>query len=116
MVRAGRRSWPQQGQASFVWNVLSALGQVDDGRRFHLLLPERADKRETVELGQHPVHHEDVVLSLAREGVAVQPVGCRIRGVPRLAKRLREILAGVAIVFDNEQAHGRVLNPGGGKV
>ena len=62
--------------------------------------------RETVALRQHAIDDQDVVLAVERERLALLAVGGVIGDVADFAKRLDQIVGGVAIVLDNQKAHG----------
>ena len=65
---------------------------------------------------QHAVDDQHVVGAVERQREPVLAVGGPVRHVADLAERLDEIFRGVAVILDDEQAHGRVLDPGGGEV
>ena len=69
------------------------------------LLRSVADHRQPVELRQHAVDDQHVVLAVEREGEALLAVGGQIGDMADLAERLGQIVRGVAIVFDDQEAH-----------
>ena len=80
------------------------------------LRAQRADDREPVALGQHAVDDQHVVVAVERQREPVLAVGGPVGHMADLAEGLDQIIRGVAVVLDDEQAHGRVLNPDGGEV
>ncbi len=67
---------------------------------------QRADHRQAVALGQHAVDDQHVVVAVERQREAVLAVGRLVGDVADLAEGLDEVVRGVAVVFDDEQAHG----------
>jgi hypothetical protein len=59
-----------------------AEGGEDQHRRPNILLAKRADQRETIELRQHPIDDEHVVVAALRQRVTVEPVGGVVGNVP----------------------------------
>ena len=86
----------------------------DQRRRAVALLAQRADQRQAVALGQHAVHHQHVVIAAVGQREALLAVGGEIGDVPDFAKRLDEIVGGVAVVFDNQKAHAGIGTGTGG--
>jgi hypothetical protein len=71
------------------------------------LLRSAADDRKPVELRQHAIDDQHVVLAVKRERQALLAVGRAIGDMADLAERLDQIIGGVAVVLDDEKAHGR---------
>ena len=69
-------------------------------------LPRRvADHRQAVELGQHAVDDQHVVLAVQRQREALLAVGREIGHVADLAEGLDQVVGGVAVVFDDQETH-----------
>ena len=81
----------------------------DQNRRFVALRAQRGDERKAVHLRQHAVDDGHIIAALMGEIVARDAVGGVVDGMAGLAERLDEIARGVAIVFDDEDAHGAHL-------
>ena len=77
----------------------------NEGRRRHVLGPQLADQRQAVELRQHAVDDQHIVVAVERHAEAVLAVAGAIGDVPGLAEGFDQIVGRVAVVFDNEQAH-----------
>ena len=84
---------------------LAERGQ-NQHRRLDALGAQRADHRKAVALGQHAVDDQHVVAAVERQREAVLAVGRVFGHMADLAERLDEIVRRVAVVFDDEQAHG----------
>ncbi len=63
--------------------------------------------RETVDLGQHPIGHDQIEFSRRREEHAIAPVRCVIDGVAALTQALDEEFRRLGVVFDEQDVHGR---------
>ena len=61
---------------------------------------------QPVALGQHAVDDQHVVLAVERHGQAVLAVGGGVGDMADLAERLDQIVGGVAVVLDDQKAHG----------
>ena len=72
----------------------------------------RADHRQAVELGQHAVDDQHVVLAVERVGEALLTVGRQIGDVADLAKGLGQVVGGIAIVFDDQETHDELAVSG----
>ncbi len=90
-----------------------AEGGEDQGGSFDALAAQRPDDGEAVELGQHAVDDQDVVLAVDRVGETLLAVSREVGDVAYLAERLGEIVGRIAIVFDDEKSHD---DPVGGPV
>ena len=84
---------------------LAERGQ-DQDRRLASLLAQGPDQGEAVELRQHAVDDEDVVVPALGHAVSVEPVGRVIHHVARLAEGLDEVGRRLAIILDDQDAHG----------
>src|SRR5262249_60765123 len=54
---------------------------------------------------QHAIDDEDVILAVERMGEAFLAVGGQVGHMPDLAECLRQIVGGVAVVFDDQETH-----------
>src|SRR5262249_3611330 len=77
----------------------------DERRRLDTLAAQRANDRQTVELGQHAIDDQHVILAVERVGESLLAVGRQVGDMPDLAECLRQIVGGVAIVFDDQETH-----------
>ena len=77
----------------------------DERRRLDTLAAQGADDRQTVELGQHAIDDQHVILAVERVGESLLAVGRQVGDMPDLAECLRQIVGGVAIVFDDQETH-----------
>ena len=84
---------------------LAERGQ-DQDRRLVLLIAQRADQRQPVHLRQHAIDDGHVITAFDRHVVSGDAIVGEIDDMARLAKRLGEIGRRVAVVFDDEDAHG----------
>ena len=66
---------------------------------------QRADHRQAVALGQHAVDDQHVVFAVERQREALLAVGGVIGDMADLAEGVDEIVRGVAVIFDDQQAH-----------
>ena len=80
----------------------------DQRRRAVALLAQRADHGQPVALGQHAVDHQHVVVAAVGEREAFLAVAGEIGDVADFAKRLHEIVGGLAVVFDDQKAHAGI--------
>ena len=78
----------------------------DQRRRLDALLAQARDQRQPVHLRQHAIDEQHVIVAVARARIAGEAVRRMLRDMALLAKSLDEIVARLAIVFDNENAHG----------
>ena len=76
-------------------------------RRAIALLAQRADHGQAVALGQHPVDHEHVVVAAVGHRQALLAVAGEIGDMADFTERLDQIVGGLAVVFDDQQAHLR---------
>ncbi len=77
----------------------------NERRRLDALAAQGADHREPVELRQHAIDDQDVVLAVHRQREPLLAVGGEVGNVPDLAEGLDQIVGGIAIVFDDQQTH-----------
>src|SRR5262249_9370965 len=63
------------------------------------------DHGQPVELGQHAIDDQHVVLAVKRMRQPFLAVAGEIRNMTDLAKRLREIIGGIAVIFDDQETH-----------
>src|SRR5262249_58544535 len=73
----------------------------------HAAGAQRADQGQAVELRQHAVDDEHIVLAVKRQREAFLAVEGLIGNVADFAKRLGEIIRSVVIILDDEQTHER---------
>ena len=66
---------------------------------------KRADHRQAVALRQHAVDDQHVVVAGLGKRQAFLAVAGEIGDVTDLAKRLDQIVGGLAVVFDDQKAH-----------
>ena len=69
------------------------------------LLRSVADDRQPVELGQHAIDDQHVILAVERMGEALLAVGRQVGDVADLAKGLHQVVGGIAVVFDDQETH-----------
>ena len=84
---------------------LAERGQNERGC-LDALVAQRADHRESVALGQHAVDDQHVILAVERHRQAVLAVGGGVGDMADFAERLDQIVGGVAVVLDDQKAHG----------
>ena len=77
----------------------------DERRRLDPLAAQRTDNAEPVELRQHAVNDQHVVLAFERLREPLLAVAGELGNVANLAERLHEVVGGITIVFDNQQTH-----------
>ena len=77
----------------------------DEHRGVDVLLAKGAHEREAVELRQHAVDDEDIVLAALRHGIAVEAVGRVVGDMPCLAERLDEVGGRLTVVLDDQNTH-----------
>ena len=70
------------------------------------LCAQFADQRQAVALGQHSVDDQHVVFALQGQREALLAVSGLVGHVPDLAKSARDVVSGIAVIFDNEDSHG----------
>ena len=68
-----------------------------------------ADHRQAVALGQHAVDDQHVVVAVERQREPLLAVRRLVGDMADLAEGLDQIVGGVAVVFDDQQAHGGPL-------
>src|SRR5919107_1843529 len=85
----------------------------DEHRGLDLLLAKGAHEGEAVELRQHAVDDEDIVLAARRHGIAVEAVGRVVGDMPCLAERLNEVGGGLAVVLDDQNTHEETYTASG---
>src|SRR5450631_3659558 len=78
----------------------------NERRRLDALVAQRADQREPVALGQHAVDDEHVILAVERHRQTVIAVIGGVGDMTDLTERLDQIVGGVAVVLDDQKAHG----------
>ncbi|MDF9790544.1 hypothetical protein M2440_001245 [Methylorubrum extorquens] len=82
-----------------------AQRREDEDRRGDLLLAQGAHERKPVELRQHAIDDQHVVIALTGERIAVEAVARMVHRVPGFPERFDQIGGGLAVVLDDEQAH-----------
>ncbi len=82
----------------------------DEYRGFDLLFAQGADERETIELRQHAVDHQHVVIAGLGHGIAVEAVRRMVRHVARFPECLDQVGRRLLVVFDDENPHGPHCN------
>src|SRR5208282_3804209 len=78
----------------------------DEHRRFDGLTAQGADDGKPIALRQHAIDDQHVVLTVERKRQAFLAIGGLVGDMADLAERLDEIIGRVAIIFNNEKAHG----------
>ena len=78
----------------------------DQRRRLDALAAQGPDHRQPVELGQHAVDDQHVVLAVERLREPFLAVGGEVGHMPDLAEGLDQIVGGIAVVFDDQETHG----------
>ena len=68
---------------------------------------KRADHGQAVALGQHAIDHEHVVVAAIGHRQALLAIAGEIGDMADFTKRLDQIVGGLAVVFDDQQAHLR---------
>ena len=61
---------------------------------------------QAVELRQHAVDDQDVVLAVERMREPLLAVARKVGDMADLAEGLDQVVGGVAVVFDDQEAHG----------
>ena len=87
----------------------------DDRRGLDAGGADRLQQRQAVEVGQHPVEHQGVEAAGDRVHQALAPGGGRLDGVAGLAQALGEIVLGVVVVLDDQDAARHGQGPPGGE-
>ena len=87
---------------------LAERGQ-DQHRRLDALGAQFADDREAVALGQHAVDDQDVVLPVERQRQPLLAVRRLVGDMADLAEGPGDVVGRVAVVFDDQEAHGGPL-------
>ena len=78
----------------------------EDRRGLHAGGAQRLQERQAVEVGEHAVEHQGVEAAVEGVHQALAAGAGRLDGVAGLAQALGEIVAGVGVVLDDEDAAG----------
>src|SRR5262245_54038953 len=107
----GKRIWLGQvvvaaGPQSLDPVIDLTKGREDQGGRLHALGPQRADDGQAVPFGQHAVDDQHVILTPEGHGEAIVTIRRGVGDVTHLTEGLDEIIRSVAVVLDDQEAHG----------
>src|SRR5205807_7259451 len=83
---------------------LSERGK-DEGGGLHSFSAQRSDHRKSVELRQHPVDNEHVIIAFAGKRETVLAIDRYVGDMTNLAESFGEVVGGGTIVFNDQQAH-----------
>ena len=108
----GQRKWLRQVVVAAGAQALDAVVDMahrrqDQHRRLVARAAQGLDQAQSVEARQHPVDDQHVVVAGARHLETVLAVVGELGAVVRLAQSALHELGGLAIVLDDEHAHGR---------
>ena len=86
--------------------VIDLPQRGQDQHRGHIGLGAQfADDRQPIALGQHAVDDKHLVVAVLGQGETIFTIGRVLGNVADFAEGFDQIVRGVAVVFDNEQAH-----------
>src|SRR5207249_54505 len=83
----------------------------DERRRLDSLAAQCPYDGEAIDLRQHPVDDQHVVLALERLRQAFLSIGRKIGDMADFAKCLDKVIGSIAIVFDDQKAHDEPVIP-----
>src|SRR5262249_45922104 len=81
----------------------------DEGGRVDAFAAQRPDHRKTIKLRQHAVHDQHVVLAVKRLCESFLAVGRQVGDMADLAKCLGKIVVRIAVIFDDEETHEKMI-------
>ncbi len=85
--------------------VVDVIARGQEDHRQVAPRAQRAHDFPAVDAGQHHIEHDEVVGMLQRHVQAVRAGTREIHGVAAFAQPLLEVIAGLGVVFDDEDAH-----------